>query len=323
MLLTEESLNKVPGTPVMSMKKIDTKPLKSCLRKKNRRKTPATGGEKSTPNAAGGNGSKPFRRSVSFTGLECNSRWDSDTPALAAGLSLPQHLRIKLGNGSTNASEAGISSAPRLPRRPLEDEQVANTSTQALATEAAPMPPRRMRSHENLFQYKIDFFLEQTASNQKKLEKQQTQNGNFQYESPPKDIEALESSLFSMQQFLVALTSMPNNQKLLQKHMEHQTSLQAQIEERKRGEEEDEDEEEYDSDDEDYYDEDDDDASLDSDDEEDDDDDDEDDDLCNEILQEIQKNKLEQLNLLMGSDLFDISNTETEGDESLHGALSF
>jgi uncharacterized protein YbaP (TraB family) len=84
-------------------------------------------------------------------------------------------------------------------------------------------PPRRRLSHENLFQHKIDFFLEQTALHGKTLEQQYQQGAAC---SIPKDIEELEMSLLSMQKFLVALHSVPNNQKLLQKHLDHQRHLQ-------------------------------------------------------------------------------------------------
>lgn len=57
----------------------------------------------------------------------------------------------------------------------------------------------------------------------KKLEQQEQQDGAC---SIPKDIEGLEMSLLSMQKFLVALHGVPNNQKLLQKHLDHQKSLQ-------------------------------------------------------------------------------------------------
>jgi hypothetical protein len=59
----------------------------------------------------------------------------------------------------------------------------------------------------------------------KKLEEQHQQQQGTAC-SKPKDIEELEMSLLSMQKFLVALHGVPNNQKVLQKHLEHQKSLQ-------------------------------------------------------------------------------------------------
>ena len=108
-------------------------------------------------------------------------------------------------------------------------DQIPNKPTRSRM--APPCKPRRVRSHENLFQHTIDAFLNQASDHHKKLEKQLQQQGQHQGQhaankcscscscSLPEDVEEVESSLLSMQNFLVALHNVPNSQKLLRKHM--------------------------------------------------------------------------------------------------------
>ncbi|CAB9527033.1 expressed unknown protein [Seminavis robusta] len=174
--------------------------------------------------------------------------------------------------GSQNRGRSKSSCSPRLPRRDASSVSPTRTKVSSLK------PPRRRLSHENLFQHKIDFFLEQTAEHGKKIELQQRHHAKKDdpcldlapvAPSKNKDIEELEMSLISMQNFLVALHSVPDNQKLLQKHLEVQTRVQDELRQQKELHHVD-DEDEYD-------DEDDDDSSC-------DDDDDDLDDLYDEMI---------------------------------------
>ena len=75
------------------------------------------------------------------------------------------------------------------------------------SSSSAPLrKPRRVLSHENLFQHKIDYFLEQTQK-----------HAGTDPTIRTRDLEELECALSSLQHFMVALHEMPDKQAVFQK----------------------------------------------------------------------------------------------------------